>query len=160
MARTYEPIASTTLGSDATTITFSSIPGTYTDLRVVVHGEVSANANSYMRFNSDSGTNYSWTYVQGYTSASSGRATGNGSGTDVGYAFANQRLAITSDVMSYANTNVNKTVLSGSAAAADLVIRYVGLWRSTAAITRIDLIRQSGNWKSGTVASVYGIKAA
>ena len=36
MATTYEPIATTTLGSAAASITFSSIAGTYTDLRLVL----------------------------------------------------------------------------------------------------------------------------
>ena len=36
MPATYEPIATTTLGSAATNITFSSIPATYTDLRLVL----------------------------------------------------------------------------------------------------------------------------
>jgi hypothetical protein len=32
MAITYEPIETTTLGTSATDLTFTSIPGTYTDL--------------------------------------------------------------------------------------------------------------------------------
>jgi glycosyltransferase involved in cell wall biosynthesis len=42
MPATYEPIATTTLGSAAASITFSSIPATYTDLRLVIVGNLSS----------------------------------------------------------------------------------------------------------------------
>jgi hypothetical protein len=38
MAATYTPIASITLGATATSVTFSSIPSTYTDLILVMNG--------------------------------------------------------------------------------------------------------------------------
>ncbi len=71
MPTTYEPIATTTLGSAAATITFSTIPATYTDLRVVWVGTVTVADSAGMRFNSDSGTNYSRTVLQGDGSAAS-----------------------------------------------------------------------------------------
>ena len=65
MASTYEPIATTTLGSAASSITFSSIPATYTDLRLVlVHTPSASTGNAQMQFNSDTATNYSYTYRQ------------------------------------------------------------------------------------------------
>ena len=63
-------------------------------------------------------------------------------------------------VQSYANTNVFKTMLT-SMAAAGQVVRAVSLWRSTSAITTVTLLPNSTNkHASGTVASLYGIKAA
>ena len=60
MATTYEPIATNTLGSAAANITFSSIPATYTDLRVVVVAlTTNNNWNIELRLNSDSSTLYS-----------------------------------------------------------------------------------------------------
>ena len=63
MAATYEPIATTTLGSAASSITFNSIPATYTDLRVVLVGTTTATANCWLTFNSDGATNYSDTFL-------------------------------------------------------------------------------------------------
>jgi hypothetical protein len=58
MATTYEPIATTTLGTAAASITFSSIPATYTDLRLVVMCKLLAHQLLMFRFNSDTGSNY------------------------------------------------------------------------------------------------------
>ena len=72
MPSTYEPIATTTLGSTAATITFSSIPATYTDLRIALVGSLSGGGNyGNLRFNSDSGSNYSVTILRGNGSAAS-----------------------------------------------------------------------------------------
>ncbi|NBQ97859.1 MAG: hypothetical protein EBU12_06490, partial [Microbacteriaceae bacterium] len=57
---TYSQIASTTLGSAASSVTFSSIAATYTDLVIVVQAAVTAGSIALrMQFNSDTGTNYS-----------------------------------------------------------------------------------------------------
>jgi hypothetical protein len=42
MAITYEPIATTTLGTAAASVTFSSISGAYTDLVLVCNGNKSS----------------------------------------------------------------------------------------------------------------------
>jgi hypothetical protein len=65
MAPTYEPIATTTLGTAAASITFSSIPATYTDLRLVVVAKAVSASTLDVRFNNDSGTNYSKTEISG-----------------------------------------------------------------------------------------------
>ena len=70
---TYEPIATTTLGSAANAITFSSIPSTYTDLRLV--GTFLAPDADYsdinVQFNNDTGANYSYTLLLGYGTGTS-----------------------------------------------------------------------------------------
>jgi hypothetical protein len=75
---TYTPLATVTLASTASSVTFSSIPATYRDL-VVVHnnfGTVNNDANSNFRFNGDSGSNYSRVYAFWSGSIVSGAATG------------------------------------------------------------------------------------
>ena len=59
MPATYEPIASTTLGSAAATISFSSIPGTFTDLVVVLFTGTTHGDNEVMQltFKSDTASN-------------------------------------------------------------------------------------------------------
>jgi hypothetical protein len=46
MANTFELIASSLISTNTTTVTFSSIPGTYTDLKLVISGRSSNNAYS------------------------------------------------------------------------------------------------------------------
>ena len=172
MARTYEPIASTTLGSDASP-SFTSIPGTYTDLVLVMSLRSASNfANRYygIRVNSDSGNNYSYTHVYG-----SGSAAGSDRSSNVSRAFsdgipgsaatANVFATVVVHFMSYANTNVFKTILASVADPQHTdkaATRSVALWRSTNAITSIDIsdYGNSASLKSGCVLSLYGIKAA
>jgi pantothenate kinase len=167
MPTTYEPIQSYTLGSAAATITFSSIPATYTDLRlVVVVTSTSSATNFQIRFNSDTGSNYSSTYLNGNgTAASTGRNTSatNIQFTDVTATSTTIPQMYTMDIFSYAGSTF-KTALgtssqdyNGSGSSASLV----GLWRSTSAINAL-LIKTSGapTFSTGTTATLYGIKNA
>lgn len=162
---TLEPIATTTLASAAASITFSSIPATFTDLRVTFLGTASSPSNFAMRFNSDTATNYSITAVYGYgTSAGSSRRT-NGSAmiftNAVNLETAPVQLFVL-DIFSYAAA-IYKSVLgqgsqdmNGSGATE----RDAGLWRSTAAINTVTLLPLGNNFNAGTTATLYGIKAA
>ena len=165
MPATYEPIATTTLGSAASTITFSAIPNTFTDLRLVLVAIDSAGAGVRMTYNNDTGTNYSNTQLYGaFSNAYSGRS------TSIAYCdlsvlglFSTPKL-ITVDIFSYAGST-NKTNLvefSGdtNGASTDGVARVVNLWRSTAAINRLDLSLSSGQFDAGTSATIYGILKA
>jgi hypothetical protein len=67
---------------------------------------------------------------------------------------------ISCDIFSYAGST-QKTVLAESSEdrnGAGLVARQVGLWRSTAAITNIQVVNTG--FTTGTIATLYGIKAA
>lgn len=166
MPATYEPIASTTLGSDAV-VEFTSIPSTFTDLIVVAHYNVTSGNGLVMRFNSDTGTNYSNTSLWGSgSSAGSYRDSGQsfvGAGTYyLGGSSSRENVSVI-HIMSYANTNVFKTVLVASGAASRGAERQVGLYRSTTAISSIRLAQGggfSGAGMSGSSFALYGIKAA
>jgi hypothetical protein len=99
MAATYEKIATTTLGSAANTVTFSSIAGTYTDLIVVCNGSVSNDTDEpRLRFNGDTGNNYSTTNLRGNgTSAQSNR-------------YSNQTSIVLENVFGWKNTNNNTAI--------------------------------------------------
>ena len=164
MARTYEPIASVTTASSAATVTFDNIPGTYTDIVWVVHHGLSSDQVVGLRFNNDSGSNYSTTRLTGNGSAAaSGRVSSETYIRALSFGVANastiQNVTV-GHVLSYANTNVNKTTLEAQANASSGVSRCVGLWRSTNAITRIDFVAQSSaTFVNGSTVSLYGIKA-
>jgi hypothetical protein len=76
MAITYDPIATTILGSAAASITFSSIAATYTDLVIVVKGGCD-NGSLRMQFNSDTGSNYSELTMSGNGSTASSSKANN-----------------------------------------------------------------------------------
>ena len=163
MPATYEPIASTTLGSAAATHTFSSIPGTYTDLVVVHSGVGSGGTGLRLRFNSDTGTNYSNTQLHGNGTTAASTRDSSASSIRMTYDASVQTTdagARVAHIMSYANTNVNKTVLTASARAGSGVDRIVGLWRSTSAITSVTVFTPDADMATGTTISLYGIKAA
>jgi hypothetical protein len=163
MPLTYEPIATTTLGVAASEIIFSSIPGTYTDLKIIFTFVPSAGTYPSLQFNSDTGTNYSWTRLSGDgTTAASARAvTTSFIRGGVGITATNPIL-FSVDVFSYANSTF-KTALTDTSndqngtGRKDIV---VGLWRNTAAITSVRIFPATGNFNIGSTATIYGIKNA
>ena len=164
MPATYEPIATTTLGSAAASINFSSISSTYTDLKVVLQFAPSNDDRAICTFNSDTGTNYSVTTLVGNGStASSARSTSaNYIQPSRNAGAANEEQLVIMDIFSYAGST-NKTVLSDVAAdrnGAGVTVKSVNLWRSTSAINEINFTLLNGNnYKIGSTATLYGIKS-
>jgi hypothetical protein len=63
-------------------------------------------------------------------------------------------------IQNYSNTTTNKTMISRTNDAAVRVVAQVGLYRSTSAISRIDLDEVLGtNFAVGSTFTLYGIKA-
>jgi hypothetical protein len=172
MAATYTPIASITLGTDTSTVNFTSIPQTYTDLICVIDGRGSRadyDVGVFIRFNSDTASNYSWTFLYG-----SGSAAGSSRGANQtnilgrllsASATAGVRSNMILNIMNYSNTTTNKTILERlnepSSGGADYGMGLVtGLWRNTAAITTLTLVTEVGNFNSGTTFNLYGILGA
>jgi len=169
MALTYENIATTTLGSSTATITFSSIPATYTDLRLVFKGNcVSASRYIIYRFNSDSGSNYGMTSMGG-DGTGSGYSISRSSDT---YLFTNNYSGasdtfpqlVTTDIFSYASSIFKTTLseVSNDKNGSGTIDRTVGCWRSTSAITSITIYYGGAlaNIAAGATATLYGILAA
>ena len=155
---TYEAIATQTLGSAAASVTFSSIPSTYTDLVLVYSGTLSADGGFALRFNSDTGSNYSNTSLYGDgTSAVSNRST-NDTSMGLGYSGTAQGVTVM-QIQNYSNSTTYKTALSRSNGSGYTSAR-VGLWRNTAAITTVVALVYSGNFAIGSTFSLYGIRAA
>lgn len=166
MPATYEPIATTTLGSAAADITFSSIPSTYTDLKLIITGTSATNTvQPRLQFNSDTATNYSNTSISG-----NGTAASSTSQTSAAYMRITPDSTSSStipvfyniDIFSYTGSTYKTCLLVGSADlnGSGFTQSSVGLWRSTSAITTIKYYMSSGNLNSGTTATLYGIKSA
>lgn len=168
----YESIATYTLGSGGTsTVTFSSIPSTYKHLqiRAFARNEWTINSRNelLMKFNSDSSANYSWHGLDGDGSAASGQATSGASNIGTG-ALAGDQLtsgiysAFVIDILDYQNANKYKTTraLTGVDGNGSGWLWYrSGNWRSTSAITQIDLLpANSQTFKQYSSFALYGIK--
>jgi hypothetical protein len=169
MAKTYTPIATQTLTTSAASVTFSSIPGTYTDLVLIVSSR-SLKAGTedalFIQVNGDSSTLYSRTELY---NASSGRATGEtaykyhgkvAGNTSGGATFATSNI----NFMNYANTATFKTLIArcGMADPAYTEVKTsVGLYRSTNAISSMVLTTESAtNFAPGSSFTLYGILKA
>ena len=161
---TYTPIATTTLGSAQATVTFSSIAGTYTDLILVFNGKSNgANPAVRGRFNSDTGSNYSYTRLYGTGSvAGSSRAS---SQTSMGIATAGGVTStfetnIIWHIMNYSNATTFKTSIVRANTPSAATETNVNLWRSTSAITSISIFTDSDSFGSGSTFTLYGIASA
>jgi hypothetical protein len=163
-SNTYEPIATTTLTSAVPSVTFGSIPQTYTDLILVVAASPTSNAVAgYMQVNSDTGSNYSMSGMRGNgTNVASYRISNNGN-FFFDYAGDTNTGTITVSTihfLNYSSTNVFKTNLVRQSNQGDAVELLAQLWRSTSAITSINLFWSTGNFAIGSTFTLYGIKAA
>jgi len=160
---TYTPIATTTLGSAQSSVTFNSFSG-YTDLVIVAVIGNSANANRdlYWTYNGDSATNYSSTSVGGdgssaFASRDSNKAflrlVGSSNNTPTNMSII--------QIMNYSNTTTFKTCLFRAGNPSWVVTATAGLWRSTSAITSITFTNESAaNFVTGSTFTLYGIASA
>jgi len=162
---TYTPIATQTVsGTSTTTITFSSIAATYTDLVIVVKGGCD-NGSLRMQFNSDTGNNYSVTILAGTGSAANSTRQSSQNAILIAgvYAAATANSISITQVQNYSNATTYKTALSRNSEASGEVNASVGLWRGTiAAISTIEItaINGTGTWFNGSTITLYGILAA
>jgi hypothetical protein len=167
----FYSIATTTVGAGgSSTITFSSISSTYTHLqiRMLSRSDYVSETNDQisLRFNSDSGTNYSVHRLGGdgsisfsnaatsVTAGSAGRTTGSSLASNI---FAAEIV----DILDYNNTNKYKTVktLSGwDANGSGMPDFSSSLWRSTSAITTITMTMGTGNFAQYSSIALYGVK--
>ena len=161
----YDSIATTTVGAGgASSITFSSIPSTYTHLQL--RGTVlGTNAFFRVRFNSDTGSNYAWHEIYGDGSSA---VAGAGSSATFGVieasstGTASRPGGLVCDILDYASTNKNKTMrtLCGYDDNGSGRIHLVSsLWNnSSTAINSIQLVISAGTVDQYSSFALYGIK--
>ena len=168
MANTYVKIASYAATGSVSNIEFTSIPATYTDLVVKISGRYDQSSDNavYVRFNSDTGANYSYRYLYG-----SGAAAGSASGSadtraNAGIAVASSYTASTFSnseiyIPNYSNSSYAKSFSADNVQENNATTAYstlvAGLWNSTNAITTIRLFPASGNFVQYSTATLYGI---
>ena len=162
---TYEPLATTTLSSAQSSVTFSSISGSYTDLVLVFDGLTTAASDAIgfqIKVNGASGTLQSYTRLQGNgTTASSSRA--QDGDPAVGVVGNSERTNIIAHIMNYSNSTTYKTIISrynSNDAGDGRTGAYVNLTRATTAITSLLVDLSTGSFASGSTFTLYGITAA
>ena len=166
MTATYEKIATNTLGSATSSVTFSSISSAYTDLVLIVSANGSVNPNyASIQYNGDTSNKYSQTYLAGNgTTAVSARTSSARDIISLGYTrvptAANTFSTYIANIQNYANTTTYKTTLiRAEETSVNYVTSTVGLYQSTSAITSIKVLVDTGNFSTGSTFTLYGIKA-
>lgn len=173
-ASNFESIATLNGNGSSTTLSFTSIPSTYKhlQLRGILRESSGGGSNDTfmgVRFNNDTGSNYSLHYLIGDGASASA---GAGASTSLGYpaigvqnsAGANIYGASVFDILDYANTNKYKTTraLTGDDRNGGGAIALISSsWQSTTAINRIDIYSKDGQALSSYSSfALYGITGA
>ena len=166
LPNSYESIATVTVGSGGTgSISFSSIPSTFKHLQIrsmTIYD--SADRSGLIRFNSDSGSNYSWHWILGNGSAASATSTAPATHGLLGIgaaSSANAPGASVLDILDYTDTNKYTTIkdLCGTDANGNGYASFrSSSWRNTAAVTSITIAPTTGNWSQYSSFALYGIK--
>jgi hypothetical protein len=159
---TYTPIASVTLGSTSSVITFSNLPQNYTDLVIsaYVKRDTGSELDMLVRFNGDTGSNYSRTYIYGDgTTVGTGRET-NQTGAKIVYANSTNWSTPQIHIMNYSNTNTFKTILQRQTLPLIVAAENIALWRNTSAINSVTITTNGNdNFAIGTIFQVYGVQS-
>jgi hypothetical protein len=165
-------IAETILGSDAASISFTSIPITaayrHLELEIVGRGtKAAATVQVKMTFNADGGSNYDVEHLYSLGGANAAGDTADGQAyLDIGWlaaatATANYAGVISCKIFDYARTVFNKSIHSlttwktSTTGSTFSQAHIAGWWRNTAAIESITLAPDANNFLAGTVASLY-----
>lgn len=163
----FESIATLTATGSTMSVTFSNIPSSYKHLqiRVLERNVASGNSDSnFLRFNGDTGSNYSRHYLYGDGSAagSSGIASRTSILTTL---FCSDSTSIPTvsiiDIHDYASTTKNKTIRSFGGYdknGSGYITLSSGVWLSTSAVTSITLLKEAVNYTADSVFALYGIK--
>lgn len=154
MTTAWVPLATTTLGSAASSLTFGSIPSGYRDLQISVKGKRSTDTGGVRVWANGDTTTSNYQRVVMY---------GNGT-DDIGfkndeaelvYMDSNDTVFVI-DVMDYSATDKHTTFITRSDEPAKWVFAIAGRWKNTAAITSIQLASSSGDFVVGTTFSLWG----
>lgn len=160
-------IQTVTVGSGgASSIEFTSIPQTYTDLVVQVSGRTdrTVDTDSMKIEVNNSTTSYTWLYLLGNNSVASS-STAQRAYVNSDYNTANTFGSAQIYIPNYTSSN-NKsfsieTISENNATSGAQTELLAQLWSNTAAITSIKLSPQFGtNWKQYSTATLYGITSA
>lgn len=163
-ATDFESISTVTVGGGgASSITFSSIPATYQHLQIRGIAKTSNLGWVQVKFNSDSGANYSQHELRGDGSSATAAGSASTSLMQVFLQNASQVASGVIDILDYANTSKYKTIrtLGGfddNGASTGYITLTSGNWRNTNAITDITINHSTSSFTQYSQFALYGIK--
>lgn len=172
-----DPLYVVTVGPNgASSVTFTNIPNTYSHLQLRILGQTNRGTygtdSYYMRFNSDTGSNYNHGFLRGNgSSAAAYHYNGNQSLIEIGSALGTTTASLYTfgssiiDILDYSNTNKYKTLraLTGTdingtiSESGGFVYLTSSLWMSTSAISSIQFTFDNTVQPNSQFA-LYGIK--
>lgn len=163
MPATYDSIASASSLGGLSTVTLSSIPSSYTDLRLVISARTSSSTTLYIRYNADAGSNYgtyslladgsSWSqYSDTATRLNLTEVSTIGTNISVFETW-------TVDIMNYASSRMKTCLVSASQRNAQIMYK-VGTWTDFTSINQIEVGIAAGSFNAGSRVALYGITRA
>lgn len=164
MPSTYDSIASANAIGGSGSVTFSSIPSSYTDLRLVISAKTALSTQLFMRYNND-GTNVYGTYslladgfswAQYFETSSYVRLVES---STIGTSISVFETWII-DIMDYASSSKSKSCLVSASQRNAQIMYKVGTYTPFDVINRIDIILNSGAFENGSRVALYGITRA
>lgn len=167
MATTMKLIAKQILSTTAASVSFTGIPGTFSDLSLLATARSNTNGSGvdyfFIRFNGVS-TNLSGRSLYAQNSSTVVSITFAPYGRLTESTFTANTFASTSIYIPNYAGNTNKSFSVDTAqennSTAQLIDIVAGLWSSTAAITQVDLVPNVGSFASGSSFFLYGINKA
>lgn len=158
---TYDLIASSVLSSSASSVTFSSISGSYRDLVLVINASTTALSYLSYRLNGDTGNNYSVVYGEGTGSVAQSSSFTDTFGYlipgDAGRSNTGLRSLTIANFQDYSATDKHKVQLVRANNSTTGTSMSASRWASTAAITSIVVATTAGSFESGSSFYLYGI---
>jgi hypothetical protein len=125
---------------------------------LVINGASSGTSLVGLRFNSDTGTNYSYVLMLGNGSSTDSASGSSQDEARVGVFWSTPNTLIT-QIQDYSATDKNKTLLSRSNNSANRVSATATRWASNNAIHTVSVVNDVSAFTSGTTLSLYGIEA-
>ena len=159
---TYDLLESVTLATAASSVTFSSIDGSYGDLILVAEGALNPTANSDfgLIFNTST-SGYSIVDMMGDGFATESESESNTYADCGQYLFANTgaRQIVTVNIMDYAAADKDKSFLArnSSSGTSGKVWAVAGRWANTEAITTLKVEPSGGFLANGMTFNLYGV---
>ena len=158
---TYTLIDSVTLGSSASSVTFSGISATGKgDLVLIVEGlGATSFVDANVQLNSDSGSNYIYVRMLGNGSTATSASSASTTSLNAGYSFAGStnRGMATIQIMDYSATDKHKSALLRVDNAAFASVAAAARWANTAAVTSVTILTPSDNYAAGSTFHLFQI---
>jgi hypothetical protein len=161
----FESIATVSGTGSSATVTFSSIPSTYSILQIRCNWFSTASNNPYMRFNGDTAGNYSWTHLYGEGAGATALQNNSTSAAFIYWGLSGDSNTPNSaiiDINNYASTSKTKVakIFAGQDyVSAGEIAHWAGVWNnSSTAINSISLTTGVGNISATSTFALFGIK--